>query len=123
MYIQSTVSKSIHRLDLAFVYCYFHCTARHLTHSTSLMPVYIQCNSAGSYIQLYICMSCTACILCYLNGTRIQVIRPWGMAIWDEFRNDLDKRIKANGVDNAYFPLFIPRSFLSKEVSIPCNVL
>jgi prolyl-tRNA synthetase len=39
------------------------------------------------------------------------------MAIWDAFRNDLDIRIKANGVDNAYFPLFIPRSFLSKEVS------
>eukprot|EP00953_Heterococcus_sp_UTEX-ZZ885_P012348 7079-Heterococcus_DN1.PRE.2 len=43
------------------------------------------------------------------------VIRPWGMAIWDAFRTDLDTRIKANGVDNAYFPLFIPRSFLSKE--------
>jgi prolyl-tRNA synthetase len=46
----------------------------------------------------------------------LQVIRPWGMAIWDAFRTDLDTRIKANGVDNAYFPLFIPRSFLSKEV-------
>ncbi|CAM9172729.1 unnamed protein product [Phaeothamnion confervicola] len=43
------------------------------------------------------------------------VIRPWGMAIWDAFREDLDKRIKAKGAVNAYFPLFIPRSFLSKE--------
>ncbi|KAG5184462.1 hypothetical protein JKP88DRAFT_314700 [Tribonema minus] len=43
------------------------------------------------------------------------VIRPWGMAVWDALRNDLDARIKDKGVSNAYFPLFIPRSFLSKE--------
>jgi len=43
------------------------------------------------------------------------VIRPWGMAIWDALKDRLDKEIKAKGVDNAYFPLFIPRSFLSKE--------
>ena len=43
------------------------------------------------------------------------VIKPTGMAIWDAVRDDLDKRIKASGAQNAYFPLFIPVSFLSKE--------
>jgi prolyl-tRNA synthetase len=43
------------------------------------------------------------------------VIRPWGMAVWDELKDNLNKRIKAKGVQNAYFPLFIPLSFLSKE--------
>jgi len=43
------------------------------------------------------------------------VIRPWGMAVWDELKDDLNRRIKAKGVQNAYFPLLIPISFLSKE--------
>eukprot|EP00903_Cladosiphon_okamuranus_P015385 g14210.t2 len=43
------------------------------------------------------------------------VIRPWGMAIWDAFKDDMDKRIKTHDVDNAYFPLLIPQSFLTKE--------
>jgi prolyl-tRNA synthetase len=43
------------------------------------------------------------------------VIRPWGMAVWDELRDDLNRRIKGKGVQHAYFPLFIPMSFLSKE--------
>jgi prolyl-tRNA synthetase len=46
------------------------------------------------------------------------VIRPWGMAVWDELKDDLNRRIKGKGVQNAYFPLFIPMSFLSKEVCI-----
>ena len=43
------------------------------------------------------------------------VIKPWGMAVWDRLRDELDGRIKASGAENAYFPLLIPRSFLSKE--------
>jgi len=43
------------------------------------------------------------------------VIKPNGMALWEAIRDDLDKRIKASGAQNAYFPLFIPVSFLSKE--------
>eukprot|EP00292_Cryptomonas_paramecium_P011029 CAMPEP_0113669752 /NCGR_PEP_ID=MMETSP0038_2-20120614/4747_1 /TAXON_ID=2898 /ORGANISM="Cryptomonas paramecium" /LENGTH=324 /DNA_ID=CAMNT_0000585675 /DNA_START=308 /DNA_END=1279 /DNA_ORIENTATION=+ /assembly_acc=CAM_ASM_000170 len=43
------------------------------------------------------------------------VIRPWGMAVWDELKDELNRRIKACDVQNAYFPLFIPMSFLSKE--------
>ena len=43
------------------------------------------------------------------------VIKPWGMAIWDRVRNELDAKIQEHGAENAYFPLLIPKSFLSKE--------
>jgi len=43
------------------------------------------------------------------------VIKPWGMALWDLVRNELDDKIKQHGAENAYFPLLIPKSFLSKE--------
>eukprot|EP00636_Phaeomonas_parva_P017068 CAMPEP_0118870978 /NCGR_PEP_ID=MMETSP1163-20130328/13736_1 /TAXON_ID=124430 /ORGANISM="Phaeomonas parva, Strain CCMP2877" /LENGTH=590 /DNA_ID=CAMNT_0006806037 /DNA_START=18 /DNA_END=1790 /DNA_ORIENTATION=+ len=43
------------------------------------------------------------------------VIRPWGMSIWDRLKQTLDGRILDSGAQNAYFPLFIPSSFLSKE--------
>ncbi len=43
------------------------------------------------------------------------VIRPWGYALWENIRRELDRRFKATGHVNAYFPLFIPVSFLEKE--------
>ncbi|MBI5744384.1 MAG: proline--tRNA ligase, partial [Elusimicrobia bacterium] len=43
------------------------------------------------------------------------VIRPHGYAIWEKMQRELDDRFKATGHVNAYFPLFIPVSFLSKE--------
>lgn len=43
------------------------------------------------------------------------VIRPYGYAIWENIQRLLDKRIKDAGHQNAYFPLFIPESFLAKE--------
>ncbi|MBK6567021.1 MAG: proline--tRNA ligase [Saprospiraceae bacterium] len=43
------------------------------------------------------------------------VIKPYGYAIWEKIRDQLDKRFKETGHENAYFPLFIPKSFLSKE--------
>src|SRR5256885_988719 len=43
------------------------------------------------------------------------VIRPYGYAIWELIQQALDKRIKASGHVNAYFPLFIPESLLNKE--------
>ncbi|OGC36328.1 proline--tRNA ligase [candidate division WS6 bacterium RIFOXYB1_FULL_33_15] len=45
------------------------------------------------------------------------VIKPYGYAIWENIRNELDRRIKELGAKNAYFPLFIPQSFFSKEAS------
>src|SRR5436309_12396342 len=43
------------------------------------------------------------------------VIRPYGYAIWELLQQALDARIKATGHVNAYFPLFIPESLLTKE--------
>ncbi len=43
------------------------------------------------------------------------VIKPYGYAIWEKMQHELDKRFKETGHVNAYFPLFIPKSFLSKE--------
>jgi prolyl-tRNA synthetase len=45
------------------------------------------------------------------------VIKPHGFAIWEHMRDTLDGMFKATGHVNAYFPLFIPKSFLSKEAS------
>ena len=43
------------------------------------------------------------------------VIKPYGYAIWEKMRDELDRMFKETGHSNAYFPLFIPKSFLSKE--------
>ena len=43
------------------------------------------------------------------------VIRPWGWGIWENMQRGLDRRFKETGHENAYFPLFIPMSFLEKE--------
>jgi prolyl-tRNA synthetase len=48
-----------------------------------------------------------------VRGT--MVIRPWGYGIWELLQAELDRRIKDAGAENAYFPLFIPESFLSLE--------
>ena len=43
------------------------------------------------------------------------VIKPYGYAIWEKMQAQLDKMFKETGVQNAYFPLLIPKSFLSRE--------
>ena len=43
------------------------------------------------------------------------VIKPYGYAIWEKMQSVLDKMFKETGVQNAYFPLFIPKSFFSRE--------
>ncbi|MDY7085899.1 MAG: proline--tRNA ligase [Actinomycetota bacterium] len=48
-----------------------------------------------------------------VRGT--MVIRPTGWAIWERMQADMDLRIKEAGVQNAYFPLFIPESYLRRE--------
>jgi prolyl-tRNA synthetase len=45
------------------------------------------------------------------------VIKPYGFALWENMQSQLDKRFKETGHQNAYFPLFIPKSFLSKEAA------
>jgi len=44
-----------------------------------------------------------------------KVIRPYGYALWENMQASLDRRFKDTGVQNAYFPMFIPQSFLEKE--------
>lgn len=48
-----------------------------------------------------------------VKGT--MVIRPYGYAIWENIQKDLDARFKECGVQNAYFPMLIPESYLKKE--------
>jgi prolyl-tRNA synthetase len=43
------------------------------------------------------------------------VIKPWGYALWENIQRALDKMFKDTGHVNAYFPLFIPKSYLEKE--------
>lgn len=43
------------------------------------------------------------------------VIKPYGYALWENLQKELDRRFKATGHKNAYFPLFIPMSFIQKE--------
>ncbi|HEX3528417.1 MAG TPA: proline--tRNA ligase [Thermoanaerobaculia bacterium] len=43
------------------------------------------------------------------------VIKPWGYALWENIQRELDAMFKATGHKNAYFPLFIPKSFMEKE--------
>ena len=45
------------------------------------------------------------------------VIKPYGYSIWESIQQELDKRFKETGHVNAYFPLFIPKSYLSKEAA------
>lgn len=45
------------------------------------------------------------------------VIKPYGYAIWEKMQQELDRRFKETGHVNAYFPLFIPKSFFTKEAS------
>ena len=48
-----------------------------------------------------------------VKGT--MVIKPYGFALWELIKDSFDKMIKDTGHENAYFPLFIPKSFLAKE--------
>ena len=50
------------------------------------------------------------------SGVRgCMVIKPYGYAIWEKMQAELDRKFKATGHVNAYFPLFIPKSYFSKE--------
>ncbi len=52
------------------------------------------------------------------SGVRgCMVIKPYGFAIWEKIQAELDRMFKETGHENAYFPLFIPKSYFSKEAS------
>ena len=49
------------------------------------------------------------------------VIKPYGYAIWEKMQQVLDGMFKETGVQNAYFPLLIPKSFLSRSKTFSCQ--
>lgn len=70
---------------------------------------------SGAYSEWFLNALNDAEIFDYSPVRGCMVIRPYGYAIWELIQQELDKKIKAAGVKNAYFPLFIPESFLVKE--------
>jgi prolyl-tRNA synthetase len=69
----------------------------------------------SDYSQWYLDVISAAQLADYSPVKGCMVIRPHGYALWEHMRDDLDRRFKETGHVNAYFPLFIPVSFLSKE--------
>ncbi|MCX7027864.1 MAG: proline--tRNA ligase [Spirochaetes bacterium] len=67
------------------------------------------------YSQWYIDIVLNAKLADYSPVKGCMVIRPRGYAIWERIRDELDRRFKETGHQNAYFPLLIPMSFLKKE--------
>jgi prolyl-tRNA synthetase len=70
---------------------------------------------AQDYAQWYLDIVAQADLADYSPVRGCMVIKPHGYAIWENIQQELDRRIKATGHVNAYFPLFIPMSFLQKE--------
>ncbi len=70
---------------------------------------------AADYSQWYLDVLQAAELFDYSPVKGCMVIRPHGYAIWEAMQRDLDRRFKETGHQNAYFPLFIPQSFLSRE--------
>src|SRR5215208_6101579 len=67
------------------------------------------------YAQWYLDVIKAAKLADYAPVRGCMVIRPEGYAIWEAIQRQLDRRFKATGHVNAYFPLLIPQSFLAKE--------
>src|SRR5690349_20319867 len=67
------------------------------------------------YAQWYLDVIKAAQLADYAPVKGCMVIRPEGFAIWEAIQRDLDQRFKETGHVNAYFPLLIPQSFLTKE--------
>src|SRR5437899_506915 len=70
---------------------------------------------AQDYAQWYLDIVAQADLADFSPVRGCMVIKPLGYAIWENIQRELDRRIKATGQLKAYFPLFIPMSFLQKE--------
>jgi prolyl-tRNA synthetase len=70
---------------------------------------------AQDYAQWYLDIVAQADLADYSPVRGCMVIKPLGYTIWENIQSELDRRIKATGHVNAYFPLFIPMSLLQKE--------
>jgi prolyl-tRNA synthetase len=69
------------------------------------------------YSQWYIDLVRKAGLADYSAVKGCMIIKPYGFGIWENMRDALDRMFKDTGHSNAYFPLFIPKSFLSKEAA------
>ncbi len=72
---------------------------------------------AQDYSQWYNDLILKAGLADYSAVRGCMVIKPYGFALWENMRDQLDKMFKDTGHQNAYFPLFIPKSFFSKEAA------
>ncbi len=79
------------------------------------MPKEVITQREKDYSQWYLDIVAQAELADYSPVRGCMVIRPTGYAIWERIQRALDERIKATGHQNAYFPLFIPMSFLTRE--------
>ena len=70
---------------------------------------------AQSYSEWYLDIIKHAQLAEHSSVRGCMVIRPHGYAIWEKMQRELDDRFKATGHVNAYFPLFIPLSFFTRE--------
>lgn len=70
---------------------------------------------SDNYSDWYVELVTRAQLADYSPVKGCMVIRPRGYAMWELLQRDLDDRFKASGHENAYFPLFIPMSFITKE--------
>ncbi|MFF2450246.1 proline--tRNA ligase [Neobacillus sp. NPDC058068] len=67
------------------------------------------------FAQWYTDVVTKADLIDYSSVRGSMIIRPYGYALWDNIKNELDHRIKETGHENVYMPLFIPESLLQKE--------
>ncbi len=74
-------------------------------------------NREENYSQWYNDLVVKAGLAEYSAVRGCMVIKPYGYALWENMRDALDRMFKETGHENAYFPLFIPKSFFSREAS------
>ena len=74
-------------------------------------------NRQDDYAQWYNDLILKSGLADYSAVKGCMVIKPHGYALWENMRDQLDRMFKETGHQNAYFPLFIPKSFLSKEAA------
>jgi len=74
-------------------------------------------NRGEDYAQWYNDLILKSGLADYSAVKGCMVIKPHGYALWEHMRDELDRQFKATGHQNAYFPLFIPKSFLSREAA------
>ena len=72
---------------------------------------------AKDYSRWYTDLVIQAQLADYAPVKGCMVIRPHGYALWENIQRTLDAMFKETGHENAYFPLFIPESFLQKEAA------